>query len=159
MFWALLAWIPMLHAEPVGGAGQRFGFGVATGLGSGVTLKCYATSRIGISTTLGAWGLLIRRQTILVEVDAYEIPLALTNGTLVATAGLGVARMHDGFWRDETHLGVRLSTAFLWRWHDRPFEVGTEFGVDLYDYDWSSLQFGELPTATLIARWYPRFSQ
>ncbi|GEM_PF-6431059 len=151
----MLALLPALHAAEIGEPGQRFGFGFQAGVGGGLSLKFYATERVAVSATAGFWGLLIRRQALVAEVDVWE--RAFAKGTVVTTAGFGVAREYDGFWRDTTHLGVRMATGATWRWHGRGFEVGTELGLELYNYDVGRLQFGELPTATVVARWYPRW--
>jgi hypothetical protein len=155
MWLSLLTLLTTVHAAPVGGSGQRFGIGLHAGMGAGFTAKLYVGTRFGLSASAGTWGLLIRRQSLLVEFDAYSYGFA--RGTLVATAGLGLAREYDGFWRDTTHLGVRVATSALWRWHDHPFEIGSELGLDLYNYDPSNGQFGELPTVTAVLRWYPHF--
>lgn len=151
----LLALLPALYAADIGEPGRRFGVGLHAGVGADVTAKLYVTDRVAISAQAGFWGLLIRRTSLMAEVDVWT--LRLDSGTVVTTAGLGVARENDSFWRGEAHGGLRLGTGAVWRWHDHGWEVGAELGLELYNYDLVRLQFGELPTATIILRWYPGF--
>ncbi len=151
----LLALLTPLHAAEIGEPGQRWGFGWHLGVGAGISAKVYVHDRIAIAGQAGLWGLVVRRQALVAEVDVWE--RALGSGRIVATAGLGVARENDGFWRGETHWGMRIAAGAAWRWDGRGFELGTELGVELYNYNIGNLQFGELPTATVVVRWYPGF--
>lgn len=153
MWLALLTLTPGLHAAPVGGTERRLGMGLHAGLGGGLTAKLYLTDKVAVSAATGLWSVLLRRSSLLAEVDVYTV--RFDAGSLVATAAGGLARESDFFWRGEKTWGVRLATSSVWRWQDRPFEVGAELGVELYNYNLAEGQLGELITATALIRLYP----
>ena len=150
-----LALLTVLHAADIGEPGRRFGLGLHAGVGADVTAKLYVSDRVALSAQAGFWGLLIRRTNLMVEVDTWR--LITDSGAVITTAGLGLTRQNDSFWRGEARGGVRLATSGVWRWHNHGWEFGAELGLELYNYAPAQLQFGELATATVIARWYPGF--